>query len=351
MVVPSAEDLEELHRVAFETAPDAIVLLDHTGRVVRANAIARELPWRDAILPGWTTDPEWIAFRTELRARGRAAHEVRVDDRSLEIAGRTFGASCLLFIRDVTSARRAEDEWARMWGVASIGAFTASVVHDVGNLVTPLATLGEALARGPEDAAVRTAMVEEIRRVTQSAADLVAGVRGVLRGGPAKHEQLDVTSVVAEMRPLIERLVGGGVKVVFALDSSAGEAVVDRQRLERAMLNLVANARDAMPDGGRLTVHTYAAFADAASPYVVVSVADEGTGMSKTVQERAFDPLFTTKDSAGTGLGLWNVRRFAADTGGHVEVRSEVGDGTVVSIHLPCASRRTTSVPVPRQVG
>jgi signal transduction histidine kinase len=332
----TAEDLSDVHRVLFDTAPDAIMILDENGTPALVNAAARDLPCREDLLKAWRTDGEWFAFRAELRTRGRATLEVRIGERVIAISGRTCGPRSILFISDVTAAREAEADVARLWGLASIGAFAGSFVHDFGNLLTPLSALGDALARELSGNATGAAVVTELQRTTHSAAELVRGVRAFLRGRSTPPQQLDLNAIVLEMKPLIERLVGEGVGVVLSLNDEVGSIVVDRVRFERGLLNLVANARDAMPSGGRLIIRTYSALLDG-EPFVALSVTDEGEGMSQADRARAFEPLFTTKGDAGTGLGLWIVRRFIRESGGRLEVHSEQGEGTQVTLYLPQA--------------
>ncbi len=341
----TAEDLSDVQRVVFETAPDAVLLMDEEGRAILANAAARELACREDVIAAFRSDPQWMAFRVELRARGRATLEARVGERSILVNGRTCGARTILFLSDVTVARDAADDVARLWGLASIGAFAGAFVHDVGNLITPLSALTEALSRevaGDTGAAT----VTELRRATTSASELVRGVRAFLRGRPLEPQEVQLNEVVLEMRPLIERLVGEGVGVVLALNDEVGAVTIERGRFERGLLNLVANARDAMPSGGRLIIRTYSALIDG-EQFVAVSVTDEGAGMSPAERARAFEPLFTTK-TAGGGLGLWVVNRFVREAGGRLEVQSELGEGTQITLYLPrgvrgCPSSRKSS--------
>jgi two-component system, cell cycle sensor histidine kinase and response regulator CckA len=325
------ELIHDTHRLAFETSPDAIVLLEEDGSVAMANLAARELSVHDAIVEHWKGDSEWIAFRTELHARGRAVIELRLDEQIFEIAARRFGARSLLFLRDVTAARRSEDEVARLWGLASMGAFAASFVHDFGNLVTPLTALGSALAREVGADGAGAMFVNELRRTTEAATELVKGVRSFLRGRPSRPRAHDVHQLLLNLQPLIERMVGVATEVEFLLDEEAGEVVVDPVWFERGVLNLVANARDAMPDGGKLTIRSYSMYDDRDS-YVAVSVTDDGRGMSAAEQARVFEH--------SEGLGLWVVQRFVRDAGGRIETLSEVGEGTRVTMYLPRVGHR-----------
>jgi len=330
------EDVGEVHRLAFEAAPDAILLLDDDGSLVLANAAARELAARGSAVSTLRDAPAYTQFRDDLRVRGRASFDARIGERLFFVHGRTLGTRALLFVRDVTVSREAEEDVTRLWGLASVGALTASLVHDVGNLMTPLAALGDALAvQGAGGIAEATA--EELRRTTATAGELVRDVRGFLRGRSRPPEPLEVNRVLRELQPLIVRVVGQSVSPSLVLDSEDGSVIADRTRLERAVINLVANARDAMAAGGRLTIRTYSAWFDG-DAYVALSVTDEGAGMTPSERERAFDPLFTTKsEGSGTGLGLWMVRRFVREARGRLSIQSEVGKGTQITLYLPRA--------------
>jgi len=332
----NAHELSDAHRLAFESAPDAIVVIDGDDAVVFSNGAARDLESRGCAIDGLREQAGFRGFRDELRLRGRATLEARIGERIVLVSGRALGHRALLFMRDVTAEREAEEDVTRLWGLASIGALTASLVHDLGNLMTPLATLGDALAQDPS-ARIADAIVEELRRATNSASELVRDVRGFLRGRSQVPEPLAVNRVLTELRPLLERVVGRGVTLTIMLDAEEGSVVAERTRLERALLNLVANARDAMPEGGQLTIRMYSAWFDGEAHYAL-SVADRGVGMSPSERARAFEPLFTTKtESGGTGLGLWMVRRFVREARGRLSIQSEKGEGTEITLYLPRA--------------
>jgi CheY-like chemotaxis protein len=170
---------------------------------------------------------------------------------------------------------------------------------------------------------------------------------------------IDPGAVLAELKPLLERVVGAEVEVQVTAPTDAVAASLERERFEHALLNLAANARDAMPSGGRLTLSaTRVSFEEdevsaidgaGAGAYVAIRVSDTGVGMTREVRERIFQPFFTTKEAGhGTGLGLEAVRRFVADSGGCISVQSEEGKGTTVSLHFPLVALES---PAPSAVG
>ena len=356
---PTEEDFLDLHRLVYETTSEAILWLDGFGRVLRANAAARAMPWDVVdrrLLEQWQRDPEIIAFRAELRARGRASIELRTDDarlRVLQVEGRSFRGDTVLFLRDATARRLLEEEVTDLLRVATLGELTAAIVHDFGNVIAPIACLVEALGNEVKDGSRAGQLVDELDAVSRHAVALLRQLLSFVRREPTRIEQIDVSAVVDQMRPMLQRLVGPDIDLVLALDEAAGAATVDRLHLERVVLNLVANARDAMPQGGRVTLRTHAVIADerraeelgapSHGAYVALTVSDEGVGMTEDVRARALDPFFSTKaDGRGSGLGLATAHRFAMQAGGCISVRSEVGDGTVVALYLPRAAVSTS---------
>ncbi len=356
-------ELVDVQRVSFEASRDAIVQLDEDGNVLHANEAAFEVSELvSALLARWRSDPEVHAFRVELRARGCASMELHVDHaingvRSLSMHARTLGTTAVVLLRDVSDAalvmrevsvsRISELELQELRGAATAGRFVTSLLHDLRNLVTPTSILSEALAHEVPSGSRGAQMVAELQLAVQQTASLVEQLRAFVRREPRPPQRVDIASVVKEVAPIVERLSGEAVELVLSVDAAAGETLVDRVEFERVILNLVANARDAMPHGGRITLRTHLVILDAAhaekvscpgaGAYVVLSVADEGTGMTDAVRARAFDALFSTK-AHGSGLGLASARAFAERHGGGIHLRSELGEGTIVSLYLPCVS-------------
>lgn len=177
-------------------------------------------------------------------------------------------------------------------------------------------------------------MATIIQTSASLAAALARDVLALARPRAPMVQRSRVNDSVIEIRPLLERLLGEDITLVVDLAPEAGEAMVDPKRLEHALLNLVVNSRDALPDGGRITISTRAT-EDRGRPSVVLAVADTGGGMASVVRERAFESFFTTKaESGGLGLGLSSVQRFAAESRADVAIDSELHRGTTVSIRL-----------------
>jgi signal transduction histidine kinase len=182
-----------------------------------------------------------------------------------------------------------------------------------------------------------TELATEIQSAAERAAALVRRTLIAARR-EREHAQLDVSAVVRGMEPLLRCVAGDRVSLTVECDAAAGVVVVDRERLENVILNLVANARDATPHGGNVTVSTTSIppREEEGPSYATITVADTGVGMTLEVRERLFEPFFTTKPVGhGTGLGLPSAQRFASESGGAIAVHSELNQGTAVVLYLP----------------
>jgi CheY-like chemotaxis protein len=183
-------------------------------------------------------------------------------------------------------------------------------------------------------------------RAAERAATLTQRLLAFGRRQPLNPAPIDVNRLVASMSDLLRRTLGEAISLEIVLGGGLWRTIADANQLENALLNLAVNARDAMPAGGKLTIETANAYLDEtyaaahreieAGQYVVIAVSDTGSGMTREVMERAFDPFFTTKPvGQGTGLGLSQVYGFIKQSGGHIKLYSEPGDGTTVRLYLP----------------
>jgi nitrogen-specific signal transduction histidine kinase/ActR/RegA family two-component response regulator len=244
------------------------------------------------------------------------------------------------------SSRELQTELDRLRRVESLGYLTASVIHDFNNLLTPMVCLSAMLARELEKGTRAGDMAAEIRETAERAAGLVRQMLSFVRRAPEPPRRVNVGAVVSELRSLLGRVAGDRVEIALAIDEDASDVMTSREQLEQVLLNLAANARDAMPSGGRLFVSvTPVTLAGEDGPgchragaYVAIRVSDTGVGMSPEVRERVFERFFTTKgQSDGNGLGLAAAHRFAKASGGCISVRSVEGAGTTITLCLPRA--------------
>lgn len=252
------------------------------------------------------------------------------------------------FIRDLTSRHRMEEELRQSQKMEAIGQLTGGIAHDFNNLLTVISGNLEMIERRLEDSRLR-----ELLREAQGAADDGAKLTGQLlafgRRQALNAKLTDIGQLVLNFADLLRRTLSETIELQTVVTGYALTALVDTTQLQNALLNLVLNARDAMPRGGRLKVEIARIRLDAdyvqlypqtrLGDYVLISVSDTGAGMSEEVKQRAFDPFFTTKGvGAGTGLGLSMVYGFALQSGGHIQLYSELGEGTTVRLFLPTVS-------------
>jgi PAS domain S-box-containing protein len=251
------------------------------------------------------------------------------------------------FIRDLTARQKMEAELNQSQKMEAIGQLTGGVAHDFNNLLTVIAGNLEMLEASLNDSHQRE-VLREAQDAVQDGAKLTAQLLAFGRRQPLNPEPTDVGPLISNFAELLRRTLGESIELSIVTTGSAHLAVVDATQLQNALLNLVINARDAMTRGGRLTIEIAHARLDAdyaqvypevrTGRYVLIAVADTGEGMSEEVRQRAFEPFFTTKPTgAGTGLGLSMVYGFVKQSGGNVQLYSELGRGTVVRVFLPLA--------------
>ncbi|NUP09235.1 MAG: response regulator [Polyangiaceae bacterium] len=233
---------------------------------------------------------------------------------------------------------------------------TLGLLHDFNNLVTVILFTSGLLVRTLQDGSKEAGLAVDVRDAAKRTATLARQILNLARGGSIRMCSVDVNGVLDDLRGLLERMVGDDVALTAKLAPDLGFTCIDRDQLEHAIINLAANARDAMPSGGRLMIETANVDVDhdetaegvAPGPYIVVSVSDTGFGMSARNQGRAFEPFFTTKERGqGLGLGLAMARRFASESGGYVTLTSLPSHGTTLRIHLPRTEEKRIDTPRP----
>jgi signal transduction histidine kinase len=349
---------DPLTRELFTGAFDALFLLKDDGRVTEASDRARTL---EAVGIGsfFVGDsPDAVTMRSELRVHGRCALEITLGGRTLTVEGKSIAGRHLVVVRDVTDLRAMQEELAQLRRLDSLGRVTGGVVHDFNNVLQPIVVLAGLL----EDNVVRgtpsATYANELREAAARAASLVHHLLGFLRDAPGRPEIVEPNRVVAEIAPLLKRLLGHDAELALDLGDLVGTVNADTEQLERTLLNLVANAREAMPRGGRVTIATTitdlddeeAKRLDRAAPgrYVTLRVSDTGEGMDRATRDRILGGAFSTK-GPGRGNGLASSRAFALAHGGAVAVESASGEGTTVAIHLPrVGDAKVSSAPPPR---
>ena len=260
-------------------------------------------------------------------------------------------------VTDLTERRQAEMQKARLeeqlrqsQKIESIGRLAGGVAHDFNNLLTVINGYSEMALGDLDPMDPLHATLREIKDAGERAAGLTRQLLAFSRKQVLHPVLLAVDDVFLEMQKMLVRVIGEDIELEMSLDARAGTVRADPGQLQQVLMNLAVNARDAMPEGGKLTVRTGIASAapvsggDSRGPWVLISVCDTGIGMDGTTRSRLFEPFFTTKETGkGTGLGLSMVHGIIAQSEGLIEVDSEPGRGTTFRIYLPVVTEQTAA--------
>jgi signal transduction histidine kinase/CheY-like chemotaxis protein len=360
---------------------DAVLVADENCQIVLANPAAEKLfgdrpdvgseDWRrnnQRLLPDGVTP-----FPLHETPMARAIRGESVDN--VEIVLRRAGTDTLTYLiangrplldptgapkgavvvyRDVTEAKETERLLRQSQKMDAIGQLTGGIAHDFNNILTIIIGMIEILA---EQAADRPQIVSIAKTISQAAdrgAGLTQHLLAFARKQPLRPREADVNALIVEATSLLRAALGEQIEIESLLDENALHALVDTPQLTTALLNLAVNARDAMPNGGRLTLETGNVLLDRDSVgardevrpgrYVMIAVTDNGSGIPASIRDKVFEPFFTTKGvGKGTGLGLSMVYGFVKQSGGHVRIDSEEGQGTSIKIFLPLAAAQAKS--------
>ena len=381
-----ADRIADILKSTFMSMADAVIVADADGRITLSNPAADLLlgPREQIGSDGWRkTHPTYLAdgvtpfpphetpmWRT---MRGEAVDNVEVvlhpPDAKLVhsiVSGRPIMDLCgalkgaVVVFRDVTAERETERQLRHSQKMDTMGQLTGGVAHDFNNILTVIMTtidiLGDAVADQPQLAMI----ARMIDAAAERGAALTQQLLAFARKQPLQPRVTDINRLIEDVAKLLRPTLGDHMEVECLLDQSASPALVDPSQLTTALLNLAINSRDAMPNGGKLTITSGDIIiaenqADVPrdikpGPYVMVTVSDAGVGIPAAIIEQVFEPFFTTKTGRGTGLGLSMVYGFVKQSGGHIKIFSDEGYGTTIRICLPCAEGpvedRATAPPV-----
>jgi len=258
--------------------------------------------------------------------------------------------------RDITDKKRLQESLSQAQRLEAIGRLAGGVAHDFNNLLTVITGYAASLRTKMGAESPYWAAVSEIERAAGQAALLTGQLLAFSRNQPVHFEVLDLNQVISNIKQIVTRLIGEDIEVDVLLDSSHPRIEGDAGQLTQVLMNLAANARDAMPTGGKLSIKTEVVALDAnrvgvdqsraAGRYAVLSVTDNGAGMDVLTKARVFEPFFTTKEPGeGTGLGLSTTYGIVQEHGGWIELYSERGYGTSFRIFLPTVNAEIASTP------
>jgi signal transduction histidine kinase/CheY-like chemotaxis protein len=286
-----------------------------------------------------------VGDRFEIDAIRKDGETVKIEV-SLKLLRRASGHVFNAFVRDLTHKIAAEDQLRQAQKMEAIGQLTGGIAHDFNNVLTVITGTIEILAEEVSAKPTLAAIVKLISEAADRGAELTAHLLAFARKQPLRPREVDVNRLVVDAAKLMRPTLGEHIEIRSTLMEQVWTASVDPGQLSSALLNLAINARDAMPDGGKLVLETknvtfdeeYAAANGDVQPgnYVMVAVSDTGAGIPAAIIDRVFEPFFTSKEvGKGSGLGLSMVYGFVKQSGGHIKVYSEEGHGTTFRLYLP----------------
>lgn len=271
---------------------------------------------------------------------GSAQAALRRSNRVLQARAQELAESNRKLGDEMEERARAEEQLRQAQKIQALGQLTGGIAHDFNNLLTVIQGSADLLKRPGLSDERRARYIGAISETAGRAASLTSQLLSFARRQPLRPQQLDLNEHIRGMAELLDRALGERITVTLALAPDACDVSVDPTQLENAVLNIAVNARDAMPDGGVLTIRSAPSASPLDSgPAVDLEIADTGSGMDAETLARVFEPFFTTKEvGKGTGLGLSQVYGFAAQSGGRVSIDSRPGEGSTIRLSLPCAA-------------
>jgi two-component system cell cycle sensor histidine kinase/response regulator CckA len=349
------KDRDHLFRLLFDDHPQPMWIVDPQERkVLEANTAA-------ATLYGYSPeqfqgmDLSAIQLRSgsapgepaSHRTREGALLEIEMGSQEIEYGGQ---AAEMVMLTDVTNRRRLEEHLRQAQKMEAVGMLAGGVAHDFNNLLTIINGYSQLILNNLPVGDPNQHSAEQIMKAGERAAALTSQLLAFSRRQTLQPRPLDLNKLVTSMSPMLRRLIGEDIELSFSLRPDLGMVSADPGQMEQVLMNLVVNARDAMPRGGTMTIETAnMELGDGyskrhipvkAGSYTMIAVSDNGTGMDELAQQRLFEPFFTTKGMGrGTGLGLSSVHGIVKQAGGSIDVYSVPNRGTSMKVYLPRIDR------------
>jgi two-component system cell cycle sensor histidine kinase/response regulator CckA len=359
---------EEFFQLINDNAADMIAVIDAEGkRLYNSPSYQRILGYDPAELEATSsleqvhpddrqlvTDATAEARRTgngrriEYRMRHKDGTWVFIESTASVVRNAAGQVQYMVIVnRDIGERRRLEQQLHQSQKMDAIGRLSGGVAHDFNNLLGVIIGYGEILEESVPESDPLRASVDQILKAGRRASSLTRQLLAFSRQQVLEPKILSLNAVVSDMEKMLHRMIGEDIQLTIQLEPNLGSTRADQGQIEQVIMNLVVNARDAMPDGGKLSVQTLNfeidekfaeryAYPVVTGPYVLLTVTDSGTGIDAATQQRIFEPFFTTKEKGkGTGLGLSTVYGVVKQSGGYIDVISAPGKGTTFNIYLP----------------
>ena len=365
------KDEQERFRMLVEKSPFGIALIGYDGTYKYINPRFKEIfgytledvptgkewfkrafpddNYREKAIKQWIFDLKGLKIG-EIRS---AQFEIRCKDGSIKMVDiRTLtleGGEHIVFYEDITDKKKLEEQLLQSQKMEAIGRLAGGIAHDFNNILTAIIGNVDICKLNLSEGRSIIQNIDEIKRGAIRASELTRQLLAFSRKQPTNPVILNLNLVLKDMSKMIKRLIGEDIEVETFYQEGLWNVMADRAQLEQVIINIVINARDAMPKGGKLTLETENVFLDESyanrhditlvpSQYVMLAITDTGTGMDEEVKEKIFEPFFTTKEKGkGTGLGLSTVYGIIKQNKGYIWVYSEPGKGTTFKVYLPRA--------------
>ncbi len=339
----SADEFERIFGVRPRVGDNMLALLSH---LPEEQAAVREAWSRALAGEAYTVVDDFGDPELDRRYYEMKFNPLRRDDGTL-LGAYQFVFDVTARVLDQQKLHQAEAQLRQAQKMEAVGQLTGGIAHDFNNMLAVVSGSLELLDRRPSlDDARAKSLISSAREASRRAGNLTQRLLAFSRQQPLQPQVLDPSKLVAGISDLLRHALGAAVQLETVFSGGTWRIYADQNQLENVLLNLAVNARDAMPDGGRLTIETQNTHLDQryvakepgvmAGQYVMIGVTDTGAGIPAEIIAKVFDPFFTTKDvGKGTGLGLSQVYGFVKQSGGHIKIYSEIGHGTTVKVYLP----------------